>query len=266
MSEDTWYYIQNIQTPVGPVSREKIVELLQQGFLNGESLVWSQDLPDWKYIRDIDELRSAVILPPPPLSYIHSMPFEENEDFGYGTHHPWRRFFARTVDELFFGLIFFFLFYFVSSFVLYRLNPEYANNLLKIFSNRYISAFILQILWIPSESLFVCIIGATPAKWLFGIRVLDFSRNRLSFWASLKRALLVITWGEGCGLPIVILITRLCAYSRLNKTGSTFWDESANSIVIHRRWGFFRAFFCTSMVIATFCLIAFLSVIGHGNQ
>ncbi len=164
---------------------------------------------------------------------------DQSKTFLGGDTHPWRRFFARTMDEIIWACLFF---YSLGFFIIYAL-PDNATNLLAIIvSHEYISAIIACLLWLPIEAIFLAVIGTTLGKWLFGIRVIHASGKKLSYFAALKRANLLFLQGEGIGIPLVVLFTRAFAYRRLTKTGTTLWDASVNSVVTHEKWGLFRIF------------------------
>jgi hypothetical protein len=104
--------------------------------------------------------------------------------------------------------------------------------------------------------------GTTPAKWLFGIRVAHADGNVLSFSESLNRSFLVFVQGVGLGIPFVALFTQLFAYRRLTKTGTTLWDTSSSAVVLHKKWGVFRALACTAAVFVVLILISALNAAG----
>ena len=61
---------------------------------------------------------------------------------------------------------------------------------------------------------------------------------------------------------IVALFTQLFAYRRLTKTGTTLWDTSTTAVVLHKKWGVFRALACTAAVFAVLILISALNAAG----
>lgn len=70
MKETTsdWHYVSN-GAPAGPVTFEKIIELLSGGELNGETKVWSDHMNDWKKVDDVPELQvQKAKKGPPPLT------------------------------------------------------------------------------------------------------------------------------------------------------------------------------------------------------
>ena len=180
------------------------------------------------------------------------------------TYHPWRRFFARTVDLWTLGLVLLYLFARLIGHIAGTYLPvQYETQLLSIFTNPLTWAIILSLIWVPVEAGLLTMFGTTPAKWLFGIRVLAQDGNRLSIGKALERSILVLIQGLGLGIPIVALFTQLFAYSRLTKTGTTLWDRSTDAVVTHQEWGFFRTVACVITVLGVLVILALVNSIGN---
>ena len=64
-SKTYYLYVNGSQIP--NLSKDHIAELIRQGSVNGETLVWAVGMPEWVKLIDIDELRPLVqpIIPPP---------------------------------------------------------------------------------------------------------------------------------------------------------------------------------------------------------
>lgn len=185
-------------------------------------------------------------------------PVDQSKKFLGGQHHPWRRLFARTVDICTAGLVLFMLLIFAFSTTM----PEQAAGFAKAIENPIIASVVLYLIWLPAEALLLSLFGTTPAKWLFGIRVAHPGGYLLSFAAALNRSFLVFVQGVGFGIPFVALFTQLFAYRRLTKTGTTLWDTSTTAVVLHKKWGVFRAFACTAAVFAVLILMSALNAAG----
>ena len=185
-------------------------------------------------------------------------PVDQSKKFFGGQHHPWRRLFARTVDICTAGLVLFMLLIFAFSATM----PEQAAGFAKAIENPIIASVVLYLIWLPAEALLLSLFGTTPAKWLFGIRVAHPGGNLLSFAAALNRSFLVFVQGVGFGIPFVALFTQLFAYRRLTKTGTTLWDTSTTAVVLHKKWGVFRALACTAAVFAVLILMSALNAAG----
>ena len=185
-------------------------------------------------------------------------PVDQSKKFLGGEHHPWRRLFARTVDICTAGLVLFMLLIFAFSATM----PEQAAGFAKAIENPIIASVVLYLIWLPAEALLLSLFGTTPAKWLFGIRVAHPGGNLLSFAAALNRSFLVFVQGVGFGIPFVALFKQLFAYRRLTKTGTTLWDTSTTAVVLHKKWGVFRALACTATVFAVLILMSALNAAG----
>ncbi len=266
--------------PPQNMSLEEANAMLERGELNGDEQACHLDLSDWTVLREIEgidipapsplptdlssDLSGGEFAPPPhrefsPSSARPPVPAVEPKEVDHSktkgaNYHPWRRLFARTVDVTVFGLVFlFFAFFSIGA-----LFPENASNFEDAIENPIVGAVFIYMFWIPLEAMFLAVHGTTPAKWLFGIRVLDPLGNPLSFWASLQRTFLVSIVGDGLCIPFVTPPTRLFSYFHLKSTGTTFWDNSVNSVVSHCRWDIFRAFCCVIIVLAVFMFLGYL--------
>lgn len=194
----------------------------------------------------------------PGSTVYDEMPIDQSKRFFGGQHHPWRRFFARAVDIWTGGILLFLLLTFSVGYAA----PSSAVGFAKAMETPLVAALLLYLLWIPAEAIFLSFFGATPAKWLFGIRVAHPDGDLLSFSEALKRSVLVWVNGLGIGIPLVALFTQLFAYRRLTRTGTTLWDTSAGAVVTHQRWMAFRALACTVAVVGVSILATALSASG----
>ena len=179
----------------------------------------------------------------------------QQKKFLGGKFHPWRRFFARTVDIFTLGLLAYWAIAFLVGFVY----PEFADTFLEIIENPLLASALIYIIWLQVEAVFIAKLGTTPAKWLFGIHVLSNNNEKLSYKNSIKRAALVWIQGEAFGIPIIMIFTRLYAYGRLTKTGTTSWDQSVNAIVVHKKWGVIR-YIVTILVV--FTVLIFFTILN----
>jgi len=187
-------------------------------------------------------------------------PADQSKSFLGGQHHPWRRFFARTVDVSTIGLLLVVL----VAFTVGATMPTKAEGFAKALENPIIAGFILYLVWLPAEAGFLALFGTTPAKWIFGIRIAHPDGETLSFPEALSRSFLVWLQGVGLGIPFVALFTQLFAYRRLKRTGTTLWDTSTNAVVTHQPWGVLRAIVCVTVVFAVITLMGILN--SAGNQ
>jgi uncharacterized RDD family membrane protein YckC len=104
------------------------------------------------------------------------------------------------------------------------------------------------LLWIPVEAGLLAKLGTTPGKWMLGIAITDDLGLRLSYQAALKRSALVQLTGSAIGLSLYMLPGLISVYANLTlipmiqamlgwvmyqRTGSTLWEQAANSRIQH---------------------------------
>ncbi len=189
----------------------------------------------------------------------------QSKTFPGDTVPPWRRLFARLLD-LFISfclcVLLFLVLYAIPRYMPEGVHWEDLQNLrqllgLLLFVMMIVHAVLLQpvaaaiatfLLCVPMEALFLACFGTTPAKWLFGIRVVHPDGTLLSLSEAFRRSLRVFAQGLGFGIPFIAPFTSLFAYWRLTKTGTTWWDAATNAVVIHKKRGVFRTLVWVCMV------------------
>lgn len=133
---------------------------------------------------------------------------DQSKTFLGGKHHPWRRLFALTVDICTAGFALFLLLIFAFSAAM----PEQTAGFAKAMENPIVASVVLYLIWLPAEAVLLSLLGTTPAKWLFGIKVAHPGGGLLSFSESLNRSFLVFVQGVGFGIPFVALhYSRSCS-------------------------------------------------------
>lgn len=165
--------------------------------------------------------------------------------------HPWRRFFARTIDYDIYFLTIFIPIYLLTS----------SNFQLQLSYVVFVVIFILTILFcLLVEALMVSLFSTTIGKWAFGIFIADKDGNKLNFSQSLERSLLVLYRGLGLLVPIVSLVTMLIAFNKYKAEGETSWDLDMQTALKYSNMGAIRTIFCIILFITT---SSFANVFGH---
>jgi serine/threonine protein kinase/uncharacterized RDD family membrane protein YckC len=180
----------------------------------------------------------------------------ENVNIGksIADQHPWRRYFAKTVDCCLLGLsLIFLLSIFVGIFM-----PSIAQEYVSALNNQISAGIILMLLFIPAEAILLSTVGNTPAKWLFGISIRSSNGSKLTFGQAIERSFRAGMQGMGLGIPLIAFFTQWFAYRRLSSTGSTLWDTSVGAKVYHKDWGAGRTIICVISVILTFAVVGAL--------
>lgn len=126
--------------------------------------------------------------------------------------HPWRRYFARTIDLLLFSLLMDFVL-----FVVFRLRPFPGDFL------RVLMGLGYGFLYVPTEAWLLHRFGTTPGKWAMGIRLEWIEGGNLPYTEALYRSWWVLKYGMAFGIPIVQLGFQIRCYCALTGTSTKKW-------------------------------------------
>jgi hypothetical protein len=133
---------------------------------------------------------------------------------------PWRRYFARSLDILILGLsTYFFLGLF--GFLLIPVTTQDFFSKLNFLYASMLGAFFGFLV----SGLILGLVGTTPGKAIFGIKVRMLNGQQLSVSNAISRDMKAYLVGCGLGIPFVSFITFILSYLRLKKYGATQWDE-----------------------------------------
>ena len=94
------------------------------------------------------------------------------------------------------------------------------------------------------EPIFLCKWGATPGKWLFGIKVCDAEGKKISL-LNASRRFRSIFWRS---LPLLLPFCAALAYLDLKKRGATKWDRKGGYTITYSQIGGGRWFASMSLV------------------
>ncbi len=233
------------QQRTGPFPVFRLQEMLDDGEIAADSLVWHEAMPAWTPLSAEPSLNSSLRfakaspppLPehsdnsdgenPPPTPWLNpasrsdsGRPLPQGE--AAPPTNPWRRFFARQLDLL------------LARAACTSAAVASGSADVWLFLQPTTALLILSpALLILAEAAFLTTVGTTPGKAALGLRVLAGDGSRLAFPAALKRSFLAWT-GSGFGLPPVYLIPVLqwiLSYRFLQKYRDTLWDRAALSRV-----------------------------------
>lgn len=138
--------------------------------------------------------------------------------------HPWRRYVARQIDYLLFGIA-------VATLAELMGYPLYEGG---DRGQRMLIDVALAVGWVPLEAAFLALQGATPGKMLLGINVLTASGGRLTYLEALRRSWWVMAVGIGFGLGLIGAICAWRSKMHLEEEGSAYWDGPEGYVVTHR--------------------------------
>ncbi|MDO4269591.1 MAG: MerR family transcriptional regulator [Eubacteriales bacterium] len=177
-----------------PEAAERQIAVLEKDIREGEQAravcrAICADRAEWDGL-DVDKYESLAVLP------VHQRgQHADDKDRLPPAGHPWRRYFARSVDLALYGLP-----VMLVEMRLLRFNPallSFAGRLLEIVVTGYI-AIALMLLF---EPLFLSQWGTTPGKWLLGLAVRDYGGSKLSRSRAFGRTWGVFQYGFGWKIP-----------------------------------------------------------------
>lgn len=129
--------------------------------------------------------------------------------------HPWRRYLARSLD---FGL--YSLLWYAFWELVMRRSPLQMGT-----AGQILHTLVTMGLMLVLEPLLLWRFGATPGKWIFGLRLENDDGGRPDYWAGLGRTLLVLQKGLCFQIPIASLVCQIKSYKRCKAGEPQPWDE-----------------------------------------
>ena len=248
-----WYYALNGER-VGPRSLEEVRSLVANGVLDADSLVWTDGMREWARVGDFSILSPEWVQPasaPAPRAEAEWAPADTPEPLaGAGAApRPWLRLGARLTDIL----VCLFVMAGVAS-AIPALAARMPTDPAKVsVADNLLITVTLGVAVVLLEGLLLHLLGTTPGKSLFAVRVTTAEGGRLSLGQSFSRAARAWVLGMGAGLPILTILVPIANYFRLTSRGRTAWDEAMDLRVEHGEMSAGRA-----MAIAGFLIMLVL--------
>lgn len=164
-----WYYVKNNEKN-GPISEEELIQNLNKGIIDSDTLVWSSGMPDWQKIKAVPTLNTHNT--PPILKDKVNTAFssESTREAIYAGF--WLRTGAMLIDiiVMFLALFFFGIFFFLMS---STSDPDEVEGWSTIIA--FIGGWLYYAIWESSEY------QATLGKLALGLKVTDESGNKIDF-------------------------------------------------------------------------------------
>jgi uncharacterized RDD family membrane protein YckC len=245
--EAAWYYLRDGDS-VGPEPKKRLLELLDQGAVTRQTLVWREGAADW---RSLDESLGLSANAPPALPGAQSSatppgmppipphsegsppePISETRYPDYSPH-PWRRYFARMLDTTVGAAVVMFAIGVVLVAIDQDASKAFTDYLDKS-DNRAINSLLTVAIAMLPNALLIGFTGSSLGKWIFGVSVTHLDGRLLGFRLALKREAMVWWRGLGIGFPLIALFTLISAFRTLKEKKKTSWDEELLLKVVHR--------------------------------
>jgi DNA-binding transcriptional MerR regulator len=132
--------------------------------------------------------------------------------------YPWRRFFARSLDMAIYSALWWALLG-----LCFHVNLWGRGGILS-----FLDAIMALLLMLFLEPALLRLLGTTPGKWIFGLRLQDRDGRRPGYSQGLDRTLGVIGGGLGYGIPIYSAICLWKSYKRCSEDEPQPWDDELN--------------------------------------
>lgn len=167
-----------------------------------------------KYLKNLNEGTQYII----GNSYRETK--ESKEDILPRVKAPWRRFFARMLDETFYSMLWAFI---LMVFQISALDRGFGWNLL--------SAIAILLLTLVLEPLQLSLFGTTLGKWILGLYVYDYYDGKLSFSYAFVRTRDVLWYGEGFSIPVYSLIRKWLSYVDCEAGKEMEWEYGSRIVL-----------------------------------
>lgn len=240
MDKAVWFY-KSGEEKQGPVSHSELQEMLEQGKIDSQTVVWTESIDEWLPISEVEHFNLSTLDETPTIVVEKKVTYPRETDPDYVRPRPWVRFWARMIDYSLFALV-------IGLIIGYfRINIGPIGTFF---------GMLIIFIWVFVESLLIASWGATPGKWLLKTYIRDQNHQRLSFSDALNRSFSVWWLGMGAGLPIVSLITMIVAAVKLSNTGVTSWDRRSEYRIFHNKVGVVRTLVVILYFLCYFWLIS----------
>lgn len=160
-------------------------------------------------------------------SDINSAPEELIQDTIPPVTAPWRRFFARVLDDLFYS----YLWYLVLILV-FKENPATSGTFFRILNT--VIVFVLTYFFEPLQ---LSAFGTTLGKFILGLSVRDNNDRKLSYKEAQTRTFQVLWHGCGLHLPIYSLFRYWKSYNTCICHDTLPWEYDSNLILKDEKSG-----------------------------
>ena len=167
-----------------------------------------------KYLKNLNEGAQYII----GKSYGETK--ESQEDMLPRVQAPWRRFFARMLDESVYGTLWF-------CFLLLAFQIRSNEGL----GWTVINIIIITLLTLVLEPVQLSLFGTTIGKWILGLRVLDNYDGKLSFSYAYDRTKDVLFYGQGFRIPIFTWICMWKSYVKCTDGKEQEWEYGSRIVL-----------------------------------
>jgi hypothetical protein len=174
--------------------------------------------------------------------------------------HPWRRYFAKTIDYVLYSMVVNII---VMASIVYNLDESVHYAYLDLTDIQAFYAVLSNFYWFVAEVFVLGVSGTSPGRWLYNIHIRNSDGLRLGFSESVQRSASLYFKGLGMGLPVIIFITSLFGYKQLTKEGITSWDADQKLIVSHGDMSILRYMGVAVVLLSIIAVSAYFLIVGE---
>ena len=167
-----------------------------------------------KYLKNLNEGTQHITV----KSYGETK--ESREDMLPRVQAPWRRFFARMLDESVYGTLW-------SCFLLLAFQIRSTEGL----GWTVINIIIILLLTLFLEPVQLSLFGTTLGKWILGLHVLDNNDGKLSFSYAYDRTKDVLFYGQGFRIPIFTWFCMWKSYVKCTDGKEQEWEYGSRIVL-----------------------------------
>ncbi len=138
---------------------------------------------------------------------------------------PWRRFFARTLDEAVYSVMW-------TCFLILVLDVNLLN---RSSAANFVDIIMTLLLTILLEPLQLALFGTTLGKWILGIHILHNDDRKLSFSEAFERTGQVLFSGLGLHIPIYNYVRLWKSYKACTERETLAWEYDSRIILKDER-------------------------------
>lgn len=149
-----------------------------------------------------------------PVPETAHFPVQQDVRLSDSVCHPWARFFAREIDLSLYSILW-------SAVWMLLLRWDLSSTLIGKLFNSYVCFGIMLLI----EPLLLHLFGTTLGKFIFGIRVLDESGAKFTWWGAFDRTFSVFGSGMGYGIPFYRLWRYWKSYKSCADEERCSWEK-----------------------------------------
>lgn len=247
----SWFYLADGRK-VGPVGEDELAELFRSGKIAAAVSVQAEGEEGWSRLDErLPQLTGAA--PAPPRVSLAPPP---NSRWTDTSPHPWRRYFARMIDNAVIGTAT----WVVLGVLGYSFVPEQMLQLQALTDGpggMFVNVVLTLAAALPGNALILGLTGVSIGKWLFGVKVVRPDGRPIGVVAAFVRELQVWVRGLAAGIPLVSLFTLVASYQSLEEKRRAPWDRPSERVVVYRSVGILSTILMTVVVIGWFALMVF---------